>query len=215
MHLQRVFVIMKTILVLSISVILFFANNIFAQSANTFSKYKTGDIIFQSNTGNHAKAIEIATGSKFSHTGVIVIINNDYFVAEAVQPVSITPLDEFISRGVNHYFEVWRLKNSTNITTDTNNKLLLQQINKWKGKDYDLAFNWSDDELYCSELVYKLYSMCYSISIAKSKPLRDFNLQNPIVQQQLKIKYGNSIPYNEPMISPQQLYESALLQKVN
>lgn len=180
-----------------------------------YNKYKTGDIIFQSSGGTHARAIQMATHSRFSHTGIIVIIDNKYYVAEAIEPVSITPLHNFIVRGTNKTYEVMRLKNVDKVCTVENNKKLMDLIKNWTGKSYDTFFDWSDDEMYCSELVYKLYQRCYQISLCSARPLRDFDLANPLVVEQLKIKYGNQIPYESPMIAPQQIYDSSQLTRVH
>ena len=83
------------------------------------------------------------------------------------------------------------------------------------GKNYDGKFNWSDKEMYCSELVYKGYWNACHIKLANPKALREFNIDGPIVRKIMKERYGNDIPYEEPMISPDQLVNSSLLRTVN
>ena len=36
---------------------------------------------------------------------------------------------------------------------------------KFKGKNYDLTFEWSDDKIYCSELIWKIYKRSTGIEI--------------------------------------------------
>lgn len=177
--------------------------------------FQTGDIIFQTSDNKTNKAIELATHSQFSHVGVIFEYQGDLRVLEATQPVSITPLAKFIKRGSGGQYEVLRLKEADDILTDEQKAELINKGKTWVGKKYDFVFSWNDEELYCSELVYKLYDTILDIQLTEPKPLKSFDLSHPLVQQQLKIKYGDSIPYDDDMVSPQQLYESELLEPVS
>jgi uncharacterized protein YycO len=80
------------------------------------------------------------------------------------------------------------------------------------GIHYDLGFNWSDEELYCSEFVWKIYNHALGIDIGKPRPLKEFDLTHPAVKQKLTERYGKNIPLNENMISPGDMYESELLE---
>ncbi|CTT31971.1 putative peptidoglycan peptidase [Escherichia coli] len=53
---------------------------------------QTGDIIFQISRSSQSKAIQLATHSDYSHTGMLVIRNKKPYVFEAVGPVKYTPL---------------------------------------------------------------------------------------------------------------------------
>jgi cell wall-associated NlpC family hydrolase len=184
----------------------------FALQADEY--YQTGDIIFQTSEAKTNKAIELATHSKFSHVGIIFNYLGNLQVLEATQPVSITPLSKFIDRSAGGKYAVLRLKSAEQILTDDLKEELIAKGKSWVGKNYDFVFSWNDDELYCSELVYKLYEFVLDIQLAQPKPLKSFDLSHPLVQEQLKLKYGKNIPYDDNMISPQQLYESDLLMPV-
>ena len=77
-----------------------------------------GDIIFHTSKSSQSKAIQLATSSKYSHVGILFFINNAWTVLEAVQPVKLTPLNEWIQRGVNQEFVVKRLKERNNLLTN-------------------------------------------------------------------------------------------------
>ncbi len=177
-------------------------------------QYRDGDIIFQSSPSRQSAAIEEATQSPYSHCGVIFYENNVAYVYEAVQPVGKRRLDEWIQSGVNGEFIVKRLKDSLLLTENDVNALKTYAIQQF-GKNYDGKFNWSDKEMYCSELVYKCYWNVLHIKLAAPQPLREFNIDGPIVRKIMKERYGNEIPYDEPMISPNQLVNSPLLLTVN
>lgn len=76
------------------------------QSKTDTTGIQNGDIIFQTSTSGQSKAIQIATGSKYSHMGIIYKLGNDFFVYEAVQPVKLTPLNDWINRGENGHYVV-------------------------------------------------------------------------------------------------------------
>lgn len=177
-------------------------------------QYRDGDIIFQSSPSRQSAAIEEAIQSPYSHCGMIFYENNIAYVYEAVQPVSKRRLDEWIESGVNAEFIVKRMKD-TSLLTENGIKALKLYASEQFGKNYDGKFNWSDKEMYCSELVYKSYWNACHIKLANPKALREFNIDGPIVRKIMKERYGNEIPYEEPMISPDQLVNSSLLRTVN
>lgn len=172
---------------------------------------KDGDIIFQTSTSEQSKAIQLATNSEYSHCGIVYKDGDDYFVFEAVQPVKTTPLDEWIARGKNSHYIIKRLKNADTFLTSENLSKMKNVGNKFKGKNYDLYFEWSDDRIYCSELIWKIYKEGTGLEIGKLQRLADFDLSHPAVQQKLKERYGNNIPKNEKVISPVAIFNSDLL----
>jgi len=80
-----------------------------------------------------------------------------------------------------------------------------------EGKNYDLYFEWSDDRIYCSELIWKIYKEGTGLEIGKLEELADFDLSNPAVKAKLKERYGNTIPKHEKVISPAAMFDSELL----
>jgi hypothetical protein len=85
---------------------------------------------------------------------------------------------------------------------------------KFRGKSYDLYFDWSDDKIYCSELVWKIYHEAFGIELGALQELKDFDLSNEVVKTKLKERYGDNIPLNEKVISPAAMFESDFLQDV-
>jgi hypothetical protein len=178
--------------------------------------FKTGNIIFQVSLSGQGKAIQLATHSPYTHCGIIVTSEQlkSYYVLEAVQPVKLTPLEKWIERGEGGHYVIKQLKNDSMIT-NKEKSAFLSESKKYLGKDYDLFFDWSDDRIYCSELVWKLYKSVLGIEIGKLQKLKDFDLSNPVVQQKLKQRYGNNIPYEEQVISPAAIFDCPLLKTVD
>lgn len=113
--------------------------------------------------------------------------------------------------GKNGHYVVKRLKDAATVLTPgviTKMKAAGQPFN---GKDYDFYFGWSDERIYCSELVWKIYKAATGLEIGKLQTLREFDLSSPAVKQQMKEIYGDDIPLDEKIISPVSMFESPLL----
>lgn len=175
------------------------------------SNYQNGDIIFQTSKSSQSLAIQMATNSKYSHMGIIYENDGQFFVYEAVQPVKLTPLKEWINRGENGHYVIKRLKNADQILTSSTITKMKQIGEQFKGKPYDIYFEWSDDKIYCSELVWKIYKQATGVEIGQLEQLSDFDLTNEIVQIKMKERYGDNIPMNEKVITPAAMYDSEKL----
>lgn len=175
---------------------------------------QNGDLIFQTSLSDQSKAIQLATRSKYSHMGIVYKEGSEYFVYEAVQPVKLTPLNEWIRRGEKGHYVVKRLKNAEKVLTPEVLEAMRISGEKFLQKDYDIYFEWSDEKLYCSELVWKIYKQATGIEIGQLQQLREFDLTNEIVKQTMKERYGDQIPLDELVISPGAMFESEELVEV-
>jgi uncharacterized protein YycO len=207
---------MKKILYIPLVFMLFvlvFAGKKYVFGNNTKLEYQNGDMILQTNTSGQGLAIQLATNSKYTHIGVLFKENNEWMVYEAVQPVQKVTLSEFILRGENSQYTILRLKNDSLVKLDHVTQKMKNYLLKQIDKDYDWVFNWSEEEMYCSELVYKAY-LNAGIKISDTKLLKDYKLSHPIVQAQLKERYGNNIPLNDTMVAPSDIAEDHRLKVV-
>jgi uncharacterized protein YycO len=169
---------------------------------------RNGDIIFHASKSEQSKAIQLATGSEYSHCGIVCIEAGKTYVVEAVQPVKRTPFDEFVKRGEGGEYVVKRLRNAEAILTDQVLQQMKSEGQKMIGKNYDSHFNWSDDQIYCSELVWKIYQRATGIELGEVKKMKDFDFSNRIVKEILHKRYKDEIPWEEPVISPADIFES-------
>lgn len=175
---------------------------------------QNGDIIFQTSKTSQSKAIQLATSSKYSHMGIIYDHSGELFVFEAVQPVKLTPLKDWIDRGENDRYVIKRLKDSERILTNQTLKKMKAVGDSFRGKSYDMYFEWSDDNIYCSELVWKIYKESTGIEIGQLEKLSDFDLSHEVVQQKMKGRYGENIPLDEKVISPAAMFNSHKLETI-
>jgi hypothetical protein len=84
----------------------------------------------------------------------------------------------------------------------------------YEGRPYDSAFNWSDEKLYCSEVVWKVYHQGAGVNVGALRKLKEFDFTSPEVQKKLKERYPAGIPLEETVVSPEDVFQSGLLQTI-
>ncbi|MFM7388239.1 MAG: YiiX family permuted papain-like enzyme [Bacteroidota bacterium] len=176
--------------------------------------YHEGDILFQVSTSGQGKAIQIATNSAYSHCGLLFKEGDQWVVYEGVQPVKKTALAAWIVRGDHQHYVIKRHKEASRLLSAKNIEKMKAEARTHLGKNYDLTFEWSDDRIYCSELVYKVYQRGAGISLGTLQKLEEFNLKAPAVRQKLTERYGSQIPLNETVISPGSIFEDPTLRTI-
>ena len=89
----------------------------------------------------------------------------------------------------------------------------LKWAQKHVGKNYDGKFQWSDQRLYCSELVWKIYKECTDIELCKVKQVKDYNLDHPKVKKLIEQRFGsaNRLNKEEKLVAPSDIFNSKLL----
>ena len=194
--------------------ILLFATSSMAGLDSPKIVYRDGDIIFQTSQSDQSVAIQRATQSPYSHCGLIFYRNGKPYVFEAASTVRFTPIKKWIAQGSGGHFVVRRLKDAGTILSGKAVSKLRAAAMRFQGKPYDWTFEWSDDRIYCSELVWKAYDRGLNIQVGNMQQMKEFNLSDPIVSQKLKERYGTRIPLNEPVISPEAIYSSDRLETV-
>lgn len=172
---------------------------------------QTGDIVFQISRSSQSKAIQLATHSDYSHTGMIVIRDKKPYVFEAIGPVVYMPLQKWVAQGEDGKYIVRRVRGGLSIEQ---RKQLAQTAKRYLGKPYDPFFSWNDERQYCSEVVWKVYHHALALQVGKLQKLSEFDLSSPAVRAKLKERYGQKIPLNETVISPQAVFDAPQLETV-
>lgn len=170
-----------------------------------------GDIVFHESSSRQSPIIKLAQNSKWTHCGIVFHIGDKAYVYEAVEPVKYTPLTDWIARGKGGVYCAKRLDNPLPAQTIEKMKAVGA---KYKGKHYDTLFQWSDNKIYCSELIWKIYSQGADIELCPPEKFSDFPISNPIVKKLIKERYGNKFDPSEQLVSPDALYKSKLLKEV-
>ncbi len=168
--------------------------------------------MFTGSQAGQGAAITAATGSPFTHCGVVFSREGTLLVLEAVQPVRVVPLEVFMQGGAPESFAARRLKQAPDPAA-------LARAKTWAaaqiGRDYDSRFGWGDDRLYCSELVWKTFAKA-GIELCALRRVRDYNLQHPAVRKLIAERYGSMdrLPMDEKIVAPSDLAASPLVQEV-
>lgn len=163
--------------------------------------YQDGDLVFHESTGEQARAIHEATGSRWSHVGLVFRDGDRWLVIEAVQPVRVTTLAAFIARGKNRDYRITRRPG----LTDAQKRELRAEAQRYVGKNYDIYFEWSDDLIYCSELVYKVFRAAAGVEIGVVQKFRDLRLDGPYAQELIRRRLagtGRTLDLDEPIVTP-------------
>jgi len=175
---------------------------------------RNGDVVFQTSRSAQSLAIQLATNSPYSHMGIVYIRDGQPLVFEAVQPVKLTPLRTWIERGEKQHFVAKRLRDADSRLTPDILRKMVAVGERLTGKDYDLYFEWSDDRIYCSELVWKVFERGAGIRLGDQQTIADFDLSHPAVQAKLKERYGDQVPLDEVVVSPVAIFNASELATV-
>lgn len=170
---------------------------------------REGDVVFSGSERGQGEAIIAATGSRYTHCGIVFLREGKLMVLEAVEPVGVVSLEDFKSRSLPGSFLARRLKTPLAPASYQNARTWAEaQI----GKNYDGRFLWDDGNLYCSELVWKVYQRA-GVELCAPRRFRDYDLEKPSVKKLIEQRFGGMarVPLDEKVVAPSDLAVSALL----
>ena len=166
---------------------------------------REGDVIFQTSLSQQSPLIQIATRSKITHCGIVVMKNGKPYVLETLKTLVVTPLDKFIARGEDGKYWLKR-SNKENIRI---------KYGSYLGKPYDLAFKFDNDKFYCSELIYDIYKNQLGIELCKQKKVNDYLILGTSNLPQIKkAMKKRGITQEQYAVAPVDIFESNHLKDV-
>jgi hypothetical protein len=139
-------------------------------------EFHDGDLIFQETAGQQSAAVLAATGSPYTHMGIVRLSGGKPVVVEAIGPVQETPLDAWISRGQGGHYALYRMRDLS--PADATRVLLAAE--RYYGRPYDILFRPDDDAIYCSELPHLAFSVIGK-NLGEMKPLRSLKIDDTTV----------------------------------
>jgi hypothetical protein len=168
-----------------------------------------GDILFQSLPPSRlVNAIEGVSQSPYSHCGIVTKQNGRWVICEAFRNVELTPLKEFVFRGRNQGFAVYRLKADFQKFIPAT----IENARKYLGRPYDVQYQMDDARIYCSELIYKGYREASGQQLGKLVRLGDLNWRP--FEEAIKYFEGGPVPLDREMITPKDMAEASQLELV-
>lgn len=201
----------KTFMILGIIILLLalpfssIMTEMITAQTDPIEEVKEGDVIFQTSQSQQSPLIQIATRSRISHCGIIVMKNGKPYVLETLKTLVVTPLDKFIARGEGGKYWLKR-SNKENIKIEYGSYL---------GKPYDLAFKFDNGKFYCSELIYDIYKNQLGIELCDPKKVSDYLMigidKLPQIEMAMK-KRG--ITMEQYAVAPVDIFESDYLEDV-
>jgi hypothetical protein len=175
-----------------------------------------GDLVFQNLGDEQLMAFGEATKSKYNNVGMIFMHPRTkvYMVVDAHDSVHTTPLTEWVSAGTDQKVALLRLKNSNLLLGAKKTKALLDVAKPMKGTPYDPYYSWSDEAFYPSEFIWKVYNQGPKLDLCETGKLSDLDLSGSLTAARMKTKYGDKIPKDEKVVTPDQIYKSPKLEIV-
>ncbi len=200
----------RAVLLLAVLVVAVLRFNVHGLAHLALYSPREGDIVFQSlPRGELVEAIEGVTLSRLSHCGVVMRnAEGRWVVHEALGVVRETPLYLWIVRGRGARLEVWRWREMEGRDPAT----LRAALERYSGKPYDFRYAPGDDEIYCSELVFKAYRDAYGVELGEWELLGDLNWRP--FEAFIREMEGGALPLGRPMITPVGVTRSPALSKV-
>jgi hypothetical protein len=178
-------------------------------AAYYLSSKRAGDVLFQSLPhGPLVDAIEGITDSEWSHCGILMKKDGRWYVAEAIGEVRYTPLHLWLVRGRGTKIAAYRLK----VVPSGLPEGLAAGVKRLLGRPYDFRYAPEDDEIYCSELVYKVYDSAFALKLGQWEKLGDLNW--PSFEPLIREMEGGDLPLDRPMITPVGVTRSPLLEQI-
>jgi hypothetical protein len=118
--------------------------------------------------------------------------------------VKWTPLAEWVGRGAGQEVVLMRLADPSPLADGGADKLQAAAT-RYLGRHYDTLFQWTDDRIYCSELVYKAYQAALGLQIGAVQRMGSFDLASPAVRKLIEARTQGRIDEHEPVVAPSSL----------
>ena len=202
---KKTFIILGIVLLLLVLPFAQMISEVITAQTEPINNIREGDVIFQTSKSQQSSLIQIATRSKITHCGIIVMKDGKPYVLETLKTLVLTPLDEFISRGEDGRYWLKRSEKE-NIKIKYGNYL---------GIPYDLAFKFDNAKFYCSELIYDIYKNQLGIELCDPKKVQEYLILGgdklPKIEEAMK-KRG--IAKDQYAVAPVDVFKSKHLKKV-
>lgn len=172
-----------------------------------------GDILFQSLPNDPGMdlvdAIEGSTDSPYSHCGMVFRENGDWWVIEAIGPVKVTQLQDYIDRGRDDKLWAYRFdeKKRKHIPA------ALAAMKEDLGKPYDARYRFDSEAIYCSELIFRGWKAATGEDLGKVVTLGSLKWEKykPVIEA---IEGQGNLPLDRQMITPRDLAKASGLKLV-
>ena len=169
---------------------------------------KTGDVVFQTSRSAQSAAIQEATGSPWSHVGIIEAGSKGVWVVEASGSVKRTLWRSWRRRGQGECALVLRPRGLDGAALAR----VVEAAREHLGKPYDPQFGWGDDAMYCSELVVKAFERGAGVVVGKRERLGDLHVGG--LRRAIERRWHGKVPADLVLVTPASLAGDPLFERV-
>ncbi|EQC48022.1 YiiX/YebB-like N1pC/P60 family cysteine hydrolase [Bacteriovorax sp. Seq25_V] len=188
---------------ITLSIIVFGCLNIVARD---YQDLQVGDVLLLDLDCYSCQRIEDETFGPYSHSGIVVEVNGELVIAQALSTVHHLRVSAFLKFSPKKALHL-RPKKMTN---SKQKNLSHNYMNKFYGAEFDHDFLWDNDSFYCSEFLFKLLDSVNVLSDLKALPMnfeRNYDFWN--------IYFDHGVPQGEIGISPNDFYRSSDFEILN
>ncbi|MHC4713415.1 MAG: YiiX/YebB-like N1pC/P60 family cysteine hydrolase [Planctomycetota bacterium] len=165
-----------------------------------FAGIREGDIVFQSLSGPVPEMIEGSTKSPYSHCGLVVRrADGALDVLESLGFVRFTPIEQWIAGGYRGRIAVYRLRKEHRAVIPD----FIAACRKYIGRPYDLRYDFDDEQIYCSELLYKGFRDATGRTLGRTVRISDLNWRP--YKDLMETLEGGPVPLERELITPRDL----------
>ncbi|MBN2433249.1 MAG: hypothetical protein JXQ27_17395 [Acidobacteria bacterium] len=175
---------------------------------------RDGDILFQTLNTPRSRSLANVTRSSYNNVGIVYFHKGRPLVLDVGDRVRVTPLEQWITLGMENRFVVRRLRAADQILTAAVIQRIFRRVKKTIGMPADDAFSWDDQAYYASELIWKVISKGAGVELVPLQTLDDFDLAELPNHHPIWQRFETRSPREEPAVSPQAIFESSLLETV-
>lgn len=175
------------------------------------SELKEADLIFISIANPLYRRVEIGTGSKASHVGILLKDKDqNWIVAESTIPFSkYTPLKQFISRSDKGWYCIRRVK--TDLASHDIKKIH-EQCNKRMGILYHTGFKYDSRRQFCSKFVYDVFRSAIDIEVGDIETFKELLNKQPNTSTSFwRFWFFGFIPWSRRTVTPASQMDSNML----
>jgi hypothetical protein len=174
---------------------------------------RSGDVVLQTSRSGQSGFIQEATGSPWSHVGLVEVTADGPVVIEAVGKVRATPWRAWRARGEGERVLVLRPR----ALPPEALAHVVAEARRELGKPYDPRFGWGDEALYCSELVHKAFLRGAGVALGEKERLADLLASSPrraALEKAAASRWRGPPPRDLEVVTPASIARDPRLQRV-
>ncbi|HRF79773.1 MAG TPA: YiiX/YebB-like N1pC/P60 family cysteine hydrolase [Flavobacteriales bacterium] len=126
-----------------------------------FHHLRTGDLLFQKTNKNNS----LISDSSYYNIGIAFIDGDNYALLETKGQVQYVSIRQWVENGNNNNYFAKRLRNADSLFTNSGIQVLDREARSHIMKKFDNSIEWSDEEMYNAELIWKIYKRAFNVEL--------------------------------------------------